>query len=129
MVSMSDLLETMAAAVSEKEKETSTKLQAEIEMKQTLEEQMMAHREQHQKQLSTLREEIADKQDTIDGLKEWVFCPGNRKCKSLLDEQNGLVAFYTKLLQRVYINLKCKFSSDEENGLVAFSTEFCSWFI
>ncbi|KAL8587065.1 hypothetical protein ACOMHN_023455 [Nucella lapillus] len=56
--------------VSEKEKETSTKLQAEIEIKETLEKQMMAHREQHQKQLSSLREEIADKQALIDGLKE-----------------------------------------------------------
>ncbi|XP_076461046.1 kinesin heavy chain-like [Babylonia areolata] len=57
-------------AVSEKEKETSSKLQAEIEMKETLEKQMMAHREQHQKQLSSLREEIAEKQGVIDGLKE-----------------------------------------------------------
>ena len=67
----------MITAVSEKEKETSTKLQAEIEMKETLEKQMMAHREQHQKQLATLREEIADKQALIDGLKEYAvfnFC-------------------------------------------------------
>ena len=63
-------LETMATAVTEKEKETSTKLQAEIEMKETLEKQMMAHREQHQKQLSSLREEISEKQALIDGLKE-----------------------------------------------------------
>ncbi|KAL8577573.1 hypothetical protein ACOMHN_044253 [Nucella lapillus] len=61
---------SMATAVSEKEKETSTKLQAEIEMKETLEKQMMAHRENHQKQLSALREEIADKQAMVDGLKE-----------------------------------------------------------
>lgn len=60
----------MATAVTEKEKETSTKLQAEIEMKETLEKQMMAHREQHQKQLSSLREEISEKQALIDGLKE-----------------------------------------------------------
>lgn len=60
----------MANAVSEKERETSNKLQAEIEMKETLEKQMMAHREQHQKQLSSLREEIADKQSVIDTLKE-----------------------------------------------------------
>lgn len=62
--------ETMATAVTEKEKETSSKLQAEIEMKETLEKQMMAHREQHQKQLSSLREEISEKQALIDSLKE-----------------------------------------------------------
>ena len=60
----------MAAAVTEKEKETSTKLQAEREMKETLEQQMTAHRENHQKQLSNLREEISEKQGLIDGLKE-----------------------------------------------------------
>lgn len=60
----------MATAVTEREKETSDKLQAEIEMKETLEKQMMAHREQHQKQLLTLREEIAEKQSIIDQLKE-----------------------------------------------------------
>ena len=65
--------ETMATAVTEKEKETSSKLQAEIEMKETLEKQMMAHREQHQKQLSSLREEISEKQALIDSLKEWVL--------------------------------------------------------
>lgn len=62
--------QSMATAATEKEKETSNKLQSEIEMKETLEKQMMVHREQHQKQLSTLREEIADKQSMIDTLKD-----------------------------------------------------------
>nr|KAG5686310.1 hypothetical protein BaRGS_010306 [Batillaria attramentaria] len=62
--------QSMATAAAEKEKETSNKLQSEIEIKETLERQMMAHREQHQKQLSALREEIADKQAMIDQLKD-----------------------------------------------------------
>lgn len=62
--------QSVATAATEKEKETSNKLQSEIEIKETLEKQMMAHREQHQKQLATLREEIADKQSMIDQLKD-----------------------------------------------------------
>lgn len=57
-------------AVTEKEKETSNRLQAEREVKDNMEKQMLAHREQHQKQLAALREEIAEKQGLIDGLKE-----------------------------------------------------------
>ncbi|KAK7109259.1 kinesin heavy chain-like isoform X2 [Littorina saxatilis] len=62
--------QSMAMAVTEKEKETSNRLQAEREVKDNMEKQMLAHREQHQKQLAALREEIAEKQGLIDGLKE-----------------------------------------------------------
>lgn len=60
----------MHATVTQKVLETSNKLQSEIEMKEALEKQMQSHREQHQKQLSGLREEIAEKQTLIDELKE-----------------------------------------------------------
>ena len=76
-MSTSDLLcfvcvEEMHATVLSQQKEESDKLQSEVEMKQRLESQMEMHREQHQKQLSVLREEIADKQVVIDNLKELV---------------------------------------------------------
>ena len=64
--------ETMHVTVSQKAQETSDKLQSEIEMKQALEKQMQSHRDQHQKQLTSLREEISDKQTLIDELKEYV---------------------------------------------------------
>lgn len=63
----------MHATVTQKVQETSDKLQSEIEMKEALEKQMQSHREQHQKQLSSLREEISDKQNIIDELKEYVY--------------------------------------------------------
>lgn len=76
--------QSMAMAVTEKEKETSTKLQAEIEMKETLEQQMMVHREQHQRQLANLREEISEKQGLIDGLKE-----ANQKLSLAMEKLQG----------------------------------------
>lgn len=45
-------------------------LQSSMEMKQALEAQMEVHREQHQKQISSLRDEIASKQSHMDQLKE-----------------------------------------------------------
>ena len=39
-------------------------------IKEALEQQIDQHREQHQRQLATLRDEIADKQQTIEELKE-----------------------------------------------------------
>jgi len=60
----------MHATVTQKAQETSDKLQSEIQMKEALEKQMQSHREQHQKQLSNLREEISEKQTLIDELKE-----------------------------------------------------------
>ncbi|KAL5006438.1 hypothetical protein ScPMuIL_015244 [Solemya velum] len=55
---------------SEKEKETSDKLQTASEIKEALENQMEMHRSQHQKQLANLRDEITDKQTLIDQLKD-----------------------------------------------------------
>jgi predicted RNase H-like nuclease (RuvC/YqgF family) len=43
------------------------------QMKDALEKQMEQHREIHQKQLTELRQEIADKQARIDELSEYVF--------------------------------------------------------
>ena len=45
-------------------------LQSSMEMKQALEAQMEGHRDQHQKQISNLRDEIAAKQSHMDQLKE-----------------------------------------------------------
>ncbi|XP_046577202.1 LOW QUALITY PROTEIN: kinesin heavy chain-like [Haliotis rubra] len=57
-------------SLSQVEKETTDKLQSEVKMKEALESQMEAHREQHQKQLNSLRDEITNKQGVIDNLKE-----------------------------------------------------------
>ncbi|XP_041365927.1 kinesin heavy chain-like isoform X2 [Gigantopelta aegis] len=81
--------EQMHATVLSQQKEESDKLQSEVEMKQTLESQMEMHREQHQKQLSALREEIASKQGVIDNLKET-----NQKLSLALEK---LQADYDKL--------------------------------
>ena len=48
----------------------SDKRQEEVEMKEALEGQIAQHREQHQKQVSTLRNEIEEKQGQIAGLKD-----------------------------------------------------------
>lgn len=58
-----------STALQEREKDLSTKEQS---VKEALEKQMMAHREQHQKQISALRDEITDKQSLVDQLKELV---------------------------------------------------------
>jgi len=42
------------------------------QMKDALEKQMESHREQHQRQLAELRQEISDKQERIDQLTEYV---------------------------------------------------------
>lgn len=42
------------------------------QMKDALEKQMESHREQHQRQLAELRQEISDKQERIDQLTELV---------------------------------------------------------
>ncbi|CAH1790380.1 unnamed protein product [Owenia fusiformis] len=54
----------------EKQQQESNKQSSALEMKETLEKQMEGHREQHQKQLTTLRDEIASKQTMIDSLKD-----------------------------------------------------------
>lgn len=45
-------------------------LQSSVEMQNALESQLEAHREQHQKQISNLRDEVASKQAHMDQLKE-----------------------------------------------------------
>ena len=45
-------------------------MESAAEMKDALEKQMEQHREQHQRQLSELRQEIADKQSRINELSE-----------------------------------------------------------
>ena len=54
-------------------KEATDSLQSASEMKAALEAQVEVHREQHQKQLSSLRDEIANKQTLMDQLKEYAF--------------------------------------------------------
>ena len=54
----------------EREKEKTDKLQSAAEMKEALQKQMESHREQHQRQLAELRQEITNKQNRIDQLTE-----------------------------------------------------------
>lgn len=42
------------------------------QMNEALERQMESHREQHQRQLAELRQEITDKQAVISEMTEWV---------------------------------------------------------
>ncbi|ESO96729.1 hypothetical protein LOTGIDRAFT_143701, partial [Lottia gigantea] len=62
--------EQMHATAVSKQAEASSKLRSETELKEALESQMEMHRENHQKQLSALREEISEKQSIIDTLKD-----------------------------------------------------------
>uniref|UniRef100_A0A8C3M2Q6 Kinesin-like protein n=1 Tax=Chrysolophus pictus TaxID=9089 RepID=A0A8C3M2Q6_CHRPC len=73
----------------DKEKEHLTRLQDAEEMKKALEQQMESHREAHQKQLSRLRDEIEEKQKTIDEIRDM-----NQKLQL---EQEKLSADYDKL--------------------------------
>uniref|UniRef100_A0A8C3M2T4 Kinesin-like protein n=1 Tax=Chrysolophus pictus TaxID=9089 RepID=A0A8C3M2T4_CHRPC len=75
--------------VLDKEKEHLTRLQDAEEMKKALEQQMESHREAHQKQLSRLRDEIEEKQKTIDEIRDM-----NQKLQL---EQEKLSADYDKL--------------------------------
>ncbi|XP_074659663.1 kinesin heavy chain-like isoform X3 [Tubulanus polymorphus] len=58
------------ANLSKREMETSTQMESAAQMKSNLEEQMQQHREQHQKQLNALRDEVAEKQGIIEQLKD-----------------------------------------------------------
>lgn len=59
-----DEMHKMASREKEKQKDSAEKI------KTALEEQIEKHRETHAKQLSTLRDEIAEKQELIDSLKD-----------------------------------------------------------
>ncbi|XP_030643401.1 kinesin heavy chain-like [Chanos chanos] len=78
-------------SVMDREKEHMSKMQDAEEMKRTLEEQMESHREAHQKQLARLRDEIDDKQRTLDELKDLN--------QALQLEQKKLISDYDKLKQ------------------------------
>ncbi|KAM6945365.1 kinesin heavy chain-like [Aplochiton taeniatus] len=54
----------------DKEREPISRLEGEVEIKKTIEEQMESHREAHQKQLARLRDEIDDKQKMLDELTD-----------------------------------------------------------
>ncbi|XP_038607676.1 kinesin heavy chain [Tachyglossus aculeatus] len=73
----------------DKEKEHLTRLQDAEEMKNALEQQMESHRENHQKQLLRLRDEIEDKQKIIDEIRDL-----NQKLQL---EQEKLSSDYDKL--------------------------------
>jgi len=68
----------------EREKEKTDKLATADEMRQALEQQMQGHREQHQKQLSDLRQEISTKQEKIDELTD-----ANQKLSLAQDKLQG----------------------------------------
>ncbi|KAL4222761.1 Kinesin-1 heavy chain [Mactra antiquata] len=82
----------VAASTAEQVHLTAQKdLQSSVEMQATLESQLEAHREQHQKQISNLRDEIATKQSHMDQLKDT-----NQKLTLALEKLQG---DYDKLKQ------------------------------
>ncbi|KAK6315397.1 hypothetical protein J4Q44_G00149260 [Coregonus suidteri] len=112
--------------VMDKQKERLTKLQHAVEMKKTLEEQMENHRAVHQKQLSSLRDEIDHKQRVLDELKDLN--------QGLQLEQRKLQSDYDKLkaeeqekdekLQKlVFMNEKREQAKEDLKGLE--DTEIC----
>ncbi|XP_038854373.1 kinesin heavy chain-like isoform X2 [Salvelinus namaycush] len=76
-------------SVVDTEKEHISRLEGEEEIKKTLEQQMEAHREAHQKQLARLRDEIDDKQRTLDELTDLN--------QGLMLEQRRLMSDHEKL--------------------------------
>ncbi|XP_064814786.1 kinesin heavy chain-like isoform X2 [Oncorhynchus masou masou] len=76
-------------SVVDTEKEHVSRLEGEEEVKKTLEQQMEAHREAHQKQLARLRDEIDDKQRTLDELTDLN--------QGLMLEQRRLMSDHEKL--------------------------------
>ncbi|ROL54507.1 Kinesin heavy chain isoform 5C [Anabarilius grahami] len=78
-------------SVMDKEKEHMSRMQDAEEMKKALEQQMESHREAHQKQLSRLRDEIEEKQRTLDELKD--------VNQALQLEKKQLLSGYEKLKQ------------------------------
>lgn len=82
----------VAATAAEQVHMSATKeLQSSVEMQEALQSQMEAHREQHQKQLAALRDEIASKQVQMDQLKD-----ANQKLTLALEKLQG---DYDKLKQ------------------------------
>merc|ERR1719273_3024874 len=57
-------------AAEEMHKVASSKRDEDVKMKETLEQQISQHREQHQKQVATLRNEITEKQAVVETLKD-----------------------------------------------------------
>ncbi|XP_045555376.1 LOW QUALITY PROTEIN: kinesin heavy chain-like [Salmo salar] len=76
-------------SVVDTEKEHISRLEGEEEIKKTLEQQMEAHREAHQKQLARLRDEIDDKQRMLDELTDLN--------QGLMLEQRRLMSDHEKL--------------------------------
>ncbi|XP_070968896.1 kinesin heavy chain-like [Oncorhynchus clarkii lewisi] len=76
-------------SVVDTEKEHVSRLEGEEEVKKTLEQQMEAHREAHQKQLARLRDEIDVKQRTLDELTDLN--------QGLMLEQRRLMSDHEKL--------------------------------
>ncbi|KAK6165576.1 hypothetical protein SNE40_022480 [Patella caerulea] len=83
--------EQMHTTAMSKQAEASSKLHSEAQLKEALEAQMEMHRENHQKQLSALREDISEKQGVIDTLKDT-----NQKLSLALEK---LQSDYDKLKQ------------------------------
>ena len=65
--------EQIFAAQHEENQKAKTDTVAAAQMKEALEKQMESHREQHQKQLAELRQEISVKQGRIDEITEYVL--------------------------------------------------------
>uniref|UniRef100_A0A4W5LLM8 Kinesin family member 5C n=1 Tax=Hucho hucho TaxID=62062 RepID=A0A4W5LLM8_9TELE len=76
-------------SVVDTEEEHISRLEGEEDIKKTLEQQMEAHREAHQKQLARLRDEIDDKQRTLDELTD--------VNQGLMLEQRRLMSDHEKL--------------------------------
>uniref|UniRef100_UPI00398E5EB6 kinesin heavy chain-like n=1 Tax=Pristiophorus japonicus TaxID=55135 RepID=UPI00398E5EB6 len=93
--------------VAVKEKEQANEPHESDEVKKALDQQMESHRDSHQKQLARLRDEIEEKQKTIDELKEFL----HEKHEQSKQDLKGLEETVARELQTLH-NLRKLFVQD-----------------
>ena len=96
-----------SSQIAEKHREHSDNMADAEQLRATLEGQMESHRDQHHKQLSTLRAEVNDKQAKIDELTGYVK-PRNisLRCSFSITEKCYKICFHIKFLLILCYNYK-----------------------